>query len=137
VVLRSAEIEIENVNGLSSMPFNSSMVESLFTEQNEPALGKYDDYEKKVKPFLVQKDTVSCGPIAVLAFHFEYAGRTMFDEVVGSEFETSLRGALLEAYAKINGALEGRKLLVQATGGPRLGAGQLWVRPTGTPRPDT
>ena len=108
VVLKIAEKEIVNVNGLSSMPFNSSMVESLFTEQNEPALGKYVDYEKNVKPFLVQNDTVSCGPIAALAFHFEYAGRTLFEEVVGTEFETSLRGALVEAYAKIYGALEGK-----------------------------
>mmetsp|Transcript_3947 Transcript_3947/g.9786 ORF Transcript_3947/g.9786 Transcript_3947/m.9786 type:complete len:115 (-) Transcript_3947:32-376(-) len=53
------------------------MVESLFTEQNEAALGNFAEYERNVKPFLVQKDTVSCGPIAALAFHFEYAGRTL------------------------------------------------------------
>mmetsp|Transcript_3946 Transcript_3946/g.9784 ORF Transcript_3946/g.9784 Transcript_3946/m.9784 type:complete len:115 (-) Transcript_3946:171-515(-) len=84
------------------------MVESLFTEQNEAALGNFAEYERNVKPFLVQKDTVSCGPIAALAFHFEYAGRTLFEEFVGTEFGTSLRGALVEAYAKIYGALEGK-----------------------------
>jgi len=77
VVLKIAEKEIVNINGISSMPSNTNMVESLLSEQSEAALGNFAEYERNVKPFLVQNDTVSCGPIAALAFHFEYAGRTL------------------------------------------------------------
>jgi hypothetical protein len=82
--------------------------------------GGAEDYRWKWDLYLKQDDGTNCGPIAVLAFHYELTGAAMFGETKGSYFKPRYHSILVDKFVDMFKGLCYSQSLV------KMGSGEPW-----------
>ena len=88
--------------GYGIIGLNISNAQQRHTIQKILASSRIENHEEWTficRPYLRQSNhNVACGPIVILAFHREYFGESLLEEVMGNLYQEDLRPRLVEWY---------------------------------------